>query len=312
MPRALQRIAIVGAGAIGSYYGARLALAGVEVRFLVRRDLVHVRDHGLILRERDATRRLEHVDAFATTAEIGPVDLVFVTLKTTSNSALATLLPPLIRPETAVVTLQNGLGNEETIAALVGAGRVLGGLCFIAVTREAPGELSGYHTPGAITLGEFGRPASERTQAIAGLLQRAGVNCRAVDSLAAARWQKLIWNVPFNGLAIAAGGITTDRILDDPVLAREVRALMNEVAAAARHFGHEVTEAFIQSQIDVTPPMGAYQPSSLVDYRAGRPVEVEAIWGEPLRRAQAAGLAVPRLQELHARLVGLTKVGRCP
>lgn len=308
MERAIQKIAIVGAGAIGGYYGARLALAGVDVRFLVRRDLAHVRVHGLTLRERDATRRLEHVEAFATTEEIGPVDLVFVTLKTTSNAALAALLPPLIGPETAVVTLQNGLGNEEFIASLVGPERVLGGLCFIAVTREAPGELSGYHTPGAITLGEFGRPASGRTQSVAGLLQRAGVNCRAVDSLAAARWQKLIWNIPFNGLAIAAGGITTDRILGDPVLARVVRALMNEVAAAARHFGHEVTEEFIQSQVDVTPPMGAYQPSSLVDYLAGRPVEVEAIWGEPLRRAQAAGLSLPRLTELHARLIGLTNV----
>jgi 2-dehydropantoate 2-reductase len=127
-----------------------------------------------------------------------------------------------------------------------------------------------------------------------------GVRTRAVDDLAEARWQKLIWNVPFNGLAIAGGGITTDRILADPALAAQVRPLMDEIALAARHFGHQVTEEFIQSRIEVTPDMGAYRPSSLVDFLAGREVEAEAIWGEPLRRAQAAGLAMPRLAELYA------------
>jgi 2-dehydropantoate 2-reductase len=125
---------------------------------------------------------------------------------------------------------------------------------------------------------------------------------RILDNLAEARWQKLIWNVPFNGLAIAGGGVTTDRILGTPELAAQVRPLMDEVAAAARHFGYEVAENFIQSQIDVTPGMGAYQPSSLVDFLAGREVEVEAIWGEPLRRAEAAGVPMPRLAALYAAL----------
>jgi 2-dehydropantoate 2-reductase len=296
------RFAIVGAGAIGSYYGARLALAGAEVRFLMRSDLAVVRANGLTLQERDGTRRLERVAAFASTEEIGEVDVVLVALKSTGNASLPALLAPLLGPRTMVVTLQNGLGNEEFIASHVGAERVLGGLCFIAVTREKPGELVGYYTPGAMTLGEFARPATGRTRELAEQFKGAGVNCSAVDNLAEARWRKLIWNVPFNGLAIAAGGITTDRILVDAALAREVRALMDEIAAAARHFGYDVPEKFIQGQIDVTPPMGAYKPSSLVDFLAGREVELEAIWGEPLRRAQAAGIAMPRLAALYARL----------
>ncbi|PAW62143.1 MAG: hypothetical protein B9S34_15815, partial [Opitutia bacterium Tous-C1TDCM] len=116
----------------------------------------------------------------------------------------------------------------------------------------------------------------------------------------------LIWNVPFNGLAIARGGLTTDRLLADPRIAAEVRPLMDEVAGAARHFGYEVTEEFIRSQLEVTPGMGAYAPSSLVDFLAGREVEREAIWGEPLRRAQAAGLAMPRLTALYADLRKVT------
>src|ERR1035437_47439 len=300
-------MAIVGAGALGCYYGARLTLAGSNVRFLLRSDLAHVRAHGLTLRDQDATRHLPKVADFATPEEIGPVDFVLVTLKTTNNAELPRLLPPLLGAHTAVVTLQNGLGNEELIASLVGAERVLGGLCFIAVTRTAPGEVTGFHTPGAMSLGEFGRPISGRLQALVALFQAAGVNCRAVDQLAEARWRRLLWNIPFNGLAIAGGGVTTDRILGDPALAAQVRPLMDEIAGAARHFGYDVPEKFIQKQIDVTPPMGAYAPSSLVDFLAGREVEVEAIGGEPLRRAQAAGLAMPRLAALYAQLCALTK-----
>jgi 2-dehydropantoate 2-reductase len=184
---------------------------------------------------------------------------------------------------------------------------VLGGLCFIAVTRESPGVLRGFHTPGAMTLGEFGRPRTPRSIALATQFVVAGVKCNAVDNLEQARWRKLVWNVPFNGLAIARGGITTDRILGDPALAKEVRVLMDEVAGAAHRLGYDVPDSFIQGQIDITPPMGPYQPSSLVDYLAGREVEVEAIWGEPLRQAQAAGAGVPRLAHLYGELKKLTR-----
>jgi 2-dehydropantoate 2-reductase len=302
------RIGIVGAGALGSYYGARLALAGADVRFLMRSDLVQVRAHGLTLREKDATRHLPNVAAFGRSEEIGPVDLVVVTLKTTANDALPELLPPLLGPTTAVLTLQNGLGNEELIASLVGADRVMGGLCYIGVIRETPGEIVGYYnyTPGKMTFGEFARPAGERVRAVGSMFADIGVAARVLDNLAEARWQKLIWNIPFNGLAVAGGGVATDTILSDPRLAVQVRPLMDEVAAAARRLGYDVPESFIQAQIDVTPGMGAYQPSSLVDFLWGREVEVEAIWGEPLRRAQAAGLEMPRLAALYAELKRLT------
>lgn len=296
------RIAIVGAGAIGCYYGARLVLAGAEVSFLLRGDLAAVQAHGLTLREKDGTRVLRPVAAFAHPAEIGPVDLAIVTLKTTANAALAELLPPLIGRDTLVLTLQNGLGNEERIAALIGSDRVLGGLCYIAVTRGEPGVLECFHTPGKMTLGELRGPATERLRAVAAGFARAGVETRVLDRLAEARWQKLVWNVPYNGLGIAGGGVSTDVILRTPELAREVRPLMDEIARAGRRLGYEITEDFIQSQIEVTPPLGAYRPSSVVDFNAGREVELEAIWGEPLRQAEAAGIAMPRLRRLYAQL----------
>lgn len=297
---ALHSVAIIGAGALGSYYGTRLAWAGRDVKFLMRRDLEHVRAHGIEISENGEQRRLSPVSAYGTTNEIGPVDLVLVALKSTANEALPELLPPLLHADTTVVTLQNGLGNEEYLASLVGGHRVMGGLCFIAVTRPEPGRLQGFHTPGALTVGEFGRPASDRTRAVAACFTDAGVRCRAVDNLEEERWRKLVWNIPFNGLSIAAGGISTDRILASPELAAEVRALMDEIATAAGRLGLSIPESFIQKQIDVTGPMGAYQPSSLVDYLAGRAVEVEPIWGEPLRRAAQQEIEMPRLTVLYS------------
>ncbi len=306
MPEFPTSIAIVGSGALGTYYGARLALAGRDVRFLMRSDLSHVREHGIRIVEKAGSLLLAPAKAFGSTREIGPVDLVLVTLKTTANGELSRLLPPLMHDRTRVVTLQNGLGNEELIANLVGAERVLGGLCFIAVNRTGPGELQGFHSPGSITLGEFGRPVGAHTRAVAAAFSAAGVKCTPVENLAEARWRKLVWNIPFNGLTIAAGGVTTDRVCADAALAAEARALMEEIKTAAGALGYSISDSFLRQQFDVTPPMGAYAPSSLVDYRAGREVEVEPIWGEPLRRARAAGVEMPRLAMLHAMLRQLT------
>lgn len=304
MPAPFPRIGIVGSGAIGTYFGARLALAGAEVRFLMRGDLERVRARGsLLVHGREGLTELRPVSAFRSAAEIGPVDLVIVGLKTTSRE-IGELVCPLLGKATAVLTLQNGFGGDETLAELLGSERVIGGLVFMAVTRVGPGEVRCFH-PGMISIGEFGRPVAARTRALAEQLVAAGFKTSLVENLVEARWSKLVWNIPFNGLSIAEGGLTTDRICADPRLAAEARALMLEVQFAAAKLGFAIPDAFVEKQFDVTPPMGAYHPSSLVDFLAGREVEVEAIWGEPLRRARDAGVAMPRLEALYSRLVAL-------
>jgi 2-dehydropantoate 2-reductase len=304
MAGSLGRVAVVGAGAVGAYYAAQLARVGEDVSFLLRRDLAAVRDHGLTVRTIVAARRDEfclHPPVAASTAEIGPVDLVLVGLKATANDVLSDLLPPLLHERTAIATLQNGLGSDEQLAALFGAERVLGGLCFICLNRTAPGVVECYH-PGSISLGEFGRSAGARTQALSDAWRRAGVTCVLTDNLAEMRWRKLCWNVPFNGLTIAAGGVTTDQIVGDTRRLEEAWALMREIQAAAATLGFVISDAFLEKQVTVTREMGAYRPSSLIDYQDGRAVEVEAIWGEPLRRARAAGVATPHLAALYETL----------
>lgn len=295
------RIAILGAGAIGLYYGARLALAGRDVSFLARSDLTAIRERGITLKVEGREDVLKPAAVFARAEDIGPVDLVILTLKATANAELTHLLPPLLGPATRLLTLQNGLGSEDTVARWVDRDRILGGLCYIACMRLAPAEVTCLHA-GSIALGEADGPARERTRELAASFESAGVACRVVDDLVAARWRKLIWNVPFNGLSIAAGAVTTDVLCADPALRGEVQALMREVQAAARQLGIDIPDDVLRKQYDVTPPMGPYRPSSLVDFLAGRPLEIEAIWGEPLRRAQAAGAAMPRLALLYALL----------
>ncbi|MCE9612320.1 MAG: 2-dehydropantoate 2-reductase [Chthoniobacter sp.] len=299
-------IAVVGSGAVGGYYGGMLAHAGCKVRFLMRADLAAVRERGLTIHTHGETVEVPRVDAFGTTAEIGPVDLVIIALKTTANAALEELLPPLLGEKTALLTLQNGLGNEEFLAERWGGERVMGALCFVCLNRTAPGVIDHFDA-GSISVGEFRRPASPRVQAVVDAFGRAGIESRAVENLVTERWRKLLWNIPFNGLSIAAHGATVADVLADDGLRKVARDLMDEALDAARRLGHEIPDAFADHQIDRSYSMKRYKPSSMIDWQEGRPVEVEAIWGEPWRQGVAAGATMPRLEMLYRILQQATK-----
>ncbi len=298
------RIAVVGSGAIGLYHGGKLAAAGNDVRFLIRGDLSEFRRDGLHLIASDEDLRIPKVDCYASTRDIGPCDLVLVAVKTTANDALAELLPPLIHDQTVLLTLQNGLGNEEVLAKHVGADRVLGGLCFICLTRRSRNTVERADA-GHLSIGEFAQPSRAPTKKFVDLFQNAAVTCRMVDNLLLERWRKLIWNIPFNSLSVLGGGIDTSMILGEPELYRSTLAIMREVVDIAARCGYSLGEDDIAEQIERTETMGAYKPSTLLDFEARRPLEIEPIWGEPLRRAAAAGVSAPRLQMLYALLRAL-------
>jgi len=305
-----KKIAVVGAGSIGLYYGGKLAASGHDVRFLLRSGYEEARREGIRIHSPGTGDvHLAEPQVFRTTEEIGPVDLVLISVKVTANAALENLLPPLLGPETALLTLQNGLGNEEFLAGRFGGERVLGGLCFICLTRRSPAQVD-HIGRGLLSIGEYERPAQPRTHALVDALTASGVSAQAVEHLAEERWRKLVWNIPFNGLAVAEGGLTVDRILADPALHDVTRALMHEVVDVANAHGHPVEKSYIDFQIDRTYPMGAYQPSTLIDWLAGNELEIEPIWGEPLRRAQAIGVATPHLASLYERLLSGQKERR--
>lgn len=295
------KIAIVGTGAVGGWYAALLAEAGHEVHCLARSDFEAIRDHGLRIRNKGAERVVRVASATPDAATIGSCDLVVVTIKSTANHALPVLVTPLLGPTTVVLTLQNGMGNVEALAKLLPIERIVAGLCFVCIYRTAPGmidaTLAGYVRMAAAT-----GPINPSVESCVAAFASAGVDCQAEISLEAVLWKKLCWNIPFNGLSIAGGSITTDLILADPVLNERAYSLMKEVQAAAGARGHGFEDNHIKRQFVVTVGMGAYRPSSLIDFVEGRDVEVEGIWGEPLRRGLAAGVKMPETEKLVAEI----------
>jgi 2-dehydropantoate 2-reductase len=301
------RIAVVGAGAIGLYYGGKLAHAGLDVHFLIRGDLAEIRQNGLTIRGKDENFHIAKVNCYNSTKEIGPCDLVLIAVKATSNEGIVDLIPPLLHERTMLMTLQNGLGNEEFLAGHFGAERVLGGLCFICLNRVSRTMVERFDY-GHVVIGEYGRPPQARTHDIASKFKECGIKCSIAEDLALERWRKLVWNIPFNGLSILAGGIDTAAILADKDLHRSTTALMQEVIAAANQCGHALPITIAAEQMKRTETMGAYKPSTLLDFESTRPLEIEAIWGEPLRRAAAAGAQAPRLQVLYSLLKSIDRV----
>ncbi|MCD6051251.1 MAG: panE, partial [Verrucomicrobia bacterium] len=317
------KFAVVGCGALGSYYGAKLCRDGHEVHFLLRSDYEIVRRQGVRILSPEGDFHVNPKCA-RTPDEIGPVDVVLIGLKTTANDQFAKLLPPLVGPHTAILTLQNGLGNEEALAKIFPAEQILGGLCFVCLNRIEPGVID-HQAHGKIVMGEFNRWPEPRTHDIAGAIRHSGVPCVVSDSLAKARWEKLVWNIPFNGLGVASaagleafqtsppheetpeerfsapppsplGGeragvrdespcLTTDLLLASPQWKTLVRELMREVITAARAQGHDIPFELADKMIKNTSEMGAYKPSTLLDFEHGNPLELETMFQEPLRRA---------------------------
>lgn len=297
-------IAIIGSGALGGYLGARLAHAGNDVRFLVRSDFDALKSHGLTVDLADAAPIvIEQPRIYRRTAEIGPVDLILIALKSTGNHVLPQLLPPLVGPHTNFLTVQNGLGNVEPLQALYPENAVAAGLCQIGVNRTAPGQIVNYVPGGGfIQIGAVEQAPAELVPQLSSLLDSAGIRVRQVESLGEALWRKLMWNVPYNGLTITAGGVSTEHITGDPVLNRRTEELMEELRAASGALGFPIESDYTPKLIEFTRRLQAYRPSSLIDWEAGRPIEVEAIWGEPLRQGEAAGVSMPALRSLYEAL----------
>src|SRR5438874_1828030 len=298
------KIAVIGTGAIGSYYGGKLAYHGCDVHFLVRSGLAKIKRSGIRIRGKKVNFHIARVQTYKSADAIGPCDLVLIALKATNNEALLQLISPLLHSRTILLTLQNGLGNEDFLAQHFGADRVMGGLCFICLNPISPGLIE-HLDYGYLTIGEFTGPPKSRTRAVAREFQESGVVCRVVHNLMQERWGKLVWNIPFNGLTIAAGGITTEDILQDDSLHSAALALMNEVIDGAKSCGYNLPADVAVEHMKRTETMGAYKASTLLDFEAGRALEVEAIWGEPLRRARTGGTAMPRLEQLYALLKSL-------
>lgn len=300
-----QRIGIIGSGAIGGFYGVMLARAGFDVHFLLRSEYDVVRQYGLTIDSAVHGSVQLNVQAYANAADMPPCDWLLIGAKATSNTELAPLIVQAAARDAKVVLLQNGLGMEEQLRADLPANlHLLGGLCFICVDRQAPGVIR-HQALGAVNLGYHSGPAADGGAALveagAALFRAAGVDSQAMADLGQARWQKLVWNVPYNGLSVLLGA-STSALMSDADSRQLIRTLMAEVAQGAAACGHPLPDGYADHLLRVTEQMPDYWPSMYHDHVQQRPLELQAIYAEPLARAQAAGCELAQVRMLYQAL----------
>lgn len=293
------KIAILGAGALGCYYGARLAESGQDVSFIVRSAYEPIRKNGLHVGSVHGDIFLPTPRVCRTPEECGPVDLVIVCWKSTCNAGLDAALPPLLKENTEVITFQNGMGNAEAISRSVAAERVYIGLCFVCCMMDNPGEIR-HLEGGDIQFAPFVSSDSglSHAQDFADMFAAAKIHTLAFRDAERIQWCKLTWNIPFNGLCLALGGISVRQLFTMPEQVQRARAIMEEVCRTAEDRGYPLPLDIVRDQMERTAGMGDFIPSSAVDYLLRRPVEYDAIWGTTLQRALESGTAVPHWQKL--------------
>jgi 2-dehydropantoate 2-reductase len=292
----------VGAGAIGGFYGGKLAQAGAHVSTVVRSDYQVVVSQGFRITSSlgDFTFRPERVLRSAAEADYRP-DFILVATKVLPQVSTADLIRPAVGEGTTIVLIQNGIEIESSVAEAFPNNELISGLAFIAVSRSGPGRIH-HQDFGRLTIGVYPTGTSDRARLLKGLLESVGVSCEITPDIAAARWEKLLWNAPFNPISVLAGAVDTREILSNEAATALVRKVMEDVCAIAASTGHELPESIIERYIENTAAMKPYKTSMLRDYEAKRPLEVEAMLGNAIRIAARTDVHVPHLQTLYALL----------
>lgn len=301
--------AILGAGALGGYYGARLHHAGYDVHFVLRGDLDTAQTKGLRVESVFGDFSIATPQVHGSLESLPPCDVLALCAKTTGNADfLAMDLQSVLKPGGAILVLQNGMGAEEDFAERFPKARVFGGMCFLCANRVGPAHIR-HLDYGDIQLASLpGASDSDKNmlERIAQAFQQAGIRTPMGLDLGTARWKKLVWNIPFNGLSVLLQSGTDTLVAQESSLAL-VRVLMEEVVAAAAACGNPLPAGIVENQIESTRRMTPYLPSMRLDWDARRPMELAAIYGRPLERAQARGQDMPRTRMLRDALVFLEK-----
>ena len=293
------RYGIIGAGAIGGYYGAKLARAGQEVHFLLRSDYEYVRQQGLQVDSCDGSFHLTDLNVYLHTEDMPPCDVVLVCLKSVNNGKLQSLLPPLLHDHTLAVLIQNGIGVED-VQKMFPKVQLAAGLAFICSAKTQPGVVN-HQCYGSINLANYSCRDETRMQAVVDEFRQAGIETGLVE-YHEARWKKAVWNMPFNGMTVALH-TQTDLLLKNKVTRQLIREQMMEVVNTAQHLGvKNLDVTFIDKMIDMTDAMTPYSPSMRLDYDFHRPMEIYYLYTRPLEIAREAGCPMPKLEMLEAEL----------
>ena len=293
---------IIGAGAIGSFYGAILKRAGCTVGAVVRSEYDAVKAHGFRFESPlgDISWKPDHLYKDGDRPDSTP-DYVILATKVLPGSDRAGLVRPWVGEGTNIVLIQNGLDIERELADAFPDNPIISCLAFIAVSRVAPGEIK-HNAYGRLVMGRYPSGLDDHCQALSDLFVEGGIDIKLTEEVVRERWLKCVWNTPFNPLSVLANGADTYTMLDTPGGEKLVREMMQEVIDAAEADGHPLPPQIIDSNIDGTRKMPAYKNSMALDYLNDRPIELDAILGNVVAIAQKHGVPVPRLETMLAAL----------
>ena len=291
---------VFGTGAVGAYYGARLASQGHEVNFLARSDYKTIKEKGLTVLSPLGDIKLDSPSVYNSPSDIPQADVILIALKTTGNSMLKKQLEPLVHKGTALLVLQNGLGMEQEFKSWFPDNPVIGGMCFICSRKKEPGIIE-HQDKGSITLGSLEIENKSLRDEIGGHLEAASVPVTLIDDLHEARWRKLLWNIPYNGLTVALDS-NTGEIMNNPASLSMVKTLMREVLEGAAACGCPIEEEAMEKMLHFTKIMTPYEPSMKLDFLAHRAMEIEYMYEKPIAEAKAAGYEMKATKMLKDQL----------
>ncbi|OAI07402.1 2-dehydropantoate 2-reductase [Methylomonas methanica] len=292
------KVLIVGAGAIGGFYGGLLAKAGADVSVVCRSDYHVVQQQGYRI-ESHALDSWQFTPSqiLRDAADYNDqADYLILCSKVTPDIDRVALIRDAVAPHTAIVLIQNGVEIEQELQQAFPNNLLISGLAFICCNRLAPGEIS-HLAYGKLILGNLSDGHEPKALYLRDLFLRAGIECEISDDIIASRWQKCVWNAPFNPLSVLSGGLATQAILQNQE--NFVRRVMQEVCSIAEACGHPLPANIVENHIALTRDMPPYKTSMLLDFERGHTMETEAILGNAVRAAQRQGVDCPCLQSLY-------------
>ena len=297
------KILVMGAGAVGAYYGARLAQAGEEVVLCARgANLETLQRDGLKVQSLQGDFALA-VTATADPREFAPYDLILFCVKSYDTQNGIRQVAEALAPGGVILTVQNGVENEAQLRDAFGEAAVMTGNARIGAEMTAPGVMI-HRTGGVIEFGELAGGESERARSLAEVFKRAGILGQLIPGIWQARWLKLLWNASFNPVT-ALTRANVGRVLDDPSGLALIRSLMGEIIRVAQAEGVALSEKNIDDELKRSQNhLRTVRTSTLQDFERGKPLEYDALTGAVIRAASRHGIAVPHMTAVHA-LIGM-------
>jgi len=297
--------AIVGAGAIGSFYGAKLIQAGLRVQFQTRSGAAALRENKMDIHSIWGDFSIR-ADVHESTDTMDRTDLIIISTKALENINYCDILKPLVKSGSIILLMQNGLNVDEKLQQLFPSQKVLGATAFVCLNRVSPVNIQ-HLAYGRLDIGYLNDADKHITGLLADLFRSTGVEVYLSGYIRELRWKKLLWNVPFNVMSVLLLKANTKEMIDDVNILHLSVELMKEVKMLAEADNITISDEDINNMIAKTKVMVPYKTSMLLDFEEHRPMEVEAILGEPLKIAQKSGLRAPHMEVLYAELKFLDK-----